>query len=221
MSENMPITEEMLDSLRNSLIDANLCGEISDKRLRHILEVEKMAARLGELYVPEKIPVLRAAALLHDITKERSFDEQIKLCAEYDIKIGENEYYAAKTLHAMTGAKIISKLYPEFDTDEICECVRWHTTGKPEMSLCEKLIYLADYIDMSRTFEDCVALRKIFFGVDILSMNSQQKKEHLDDTLLISYDMTIKGLLEKGTPISIDTISARNELAVKKIKRRI
>ena len=220
MSNKMTLNEEMLDALRKSLMDTNLCGKMSDKRLKHILEVEKMAERLASLYAPEKTLILRAAALLHDVTKECSFDEQIKMCAEFDIKIGEAEYYAAKTLHAMTGAKIISKKYPDFNTEEIRECVRWHTTGKAGMSLCEKLIYLADYIDMSRTFEDCVALREIFFGVDIAAMTEDEKLTHLDDALLISYDMTIKGLLEKGAPISFDTISARNELAINKIKRR-
>ncbi len=220
MSNKKMPNEEMLDTLRRSLVETNLCGKMSDKRLRHTLEVEKMAKRLALLYVPEKEFVLRASALLHDITKECSFDEQIKLCAELDIKIGEIEYYAAKTLHAITGAKIISKKYPEFDIEEIRECVRWHTTGKAGMSLCEKLIYLADYIDMSRTFEDCVCLRESFFGVDIAAMTEEEKQAHLDDTLLVSYDMTIKGLLQKGAPISFDTISARNELAINKIKRR-
>lgn len=221
MSNKTTLNEEMLDTLRKSLVDANLCGKMSDKRLNHILEVEKMAERLAALYAPEKALLLRAAALLHDITKECSFDEQIKLCVELDINIGETEYYAAKTLHAMTGAKIISKKYPEFDIEEIRECVRWHTTGKAGMTLCEKLIYLADYIDMSRTFEDCVTLREIFFGVDIAIMSEEEKYMHLDDTLLISYDMTIKGLIEKCAPISLDTISARNELAINKKKRRI
>ena len=135
MSNGTTLNEGMLDVLRKSLVDTNLCGKMSDKRLRHILEVEKMAERLAELYIPEKVLVLRAAALLHDVTKECSFDEQIALCAEFDIKIGDAEYYAAKTLHAMTGAKIISRKYPEFDIEEISECVRWHTTGKAGMSL--------------------------------------------------------------------------------------
>ncbi len=220
MSNKKIPNEEMLDNLRKSLVDANLCGKMSKKRLAHTLEVEKMAERLASLYAPEKTFELRAAALLHDVTKECSFDEQIRLCAELDIKIGEAEYYAAKTLHAITGSKIIAEKYPEFDIEEIRECVRWHTTGKAGMSLCEKLIYLADYIDMSRTFEDCVKLRALFFGVDFASMTEDEKLAHLDDTLLVSYDMTIKGLLEKGAPISFDTISARNELAINKIKRR-
>ena len=151
MNNSPSVTEKMLDSLRASLIEKNKCGEMSDKRLRHTLEVEKMAERLGEIYAPEKLTYLRAAALLHDITKERSFDEQIKLCAEYDIELGEVEYYAGKTLHAMTGAALIPKIYPEFDIREITES---HRKGKfltsvftpPNSSLAYTRYWLASII---------------------------------------------------------------------------
>ena len=66
------ITEDMIISLRESLRAQNARGEMSDKRYGHTLEVEKMAARIGALYAPDKINVLRAAALLHDVTKEYS-----------------------------------------------------------------------------------------------------------------------------------------------------
>ena len=88
------------------------------------------------------------------------------------------------------------------------------------MTLTEKLIYLADYIDMSRKFGDCVALRDYFFGADIEAMTEEERRAHLDETLLISYDMTMRGLIEKSAPISPETIAARNELAVLHIKRR-
>jgi hypothetical protein len=73
---------------------------------------------------------------------------------------------------------------------------------------------------MSRNFEDCVALRKYFFSRNIEEMSDEEKTEHLDDTLLISFDMTIKGLLEKGAIISPETIAARNELALIRIKQK-
>ena len=214
------ITEDMIIALRESLKAQNERGEMSDKRYDHTLEVEKMAARIGELYAPDKINVLRAAALLHDITKEYSAKLQIKICAEREIPLTEQDMYAVKTLHARTAAALIPERYPEIATPEVISAVRWHTTGKAGMSVCEKIIYLADYIDMSRTFSDCVALREYFFGVDIASMTKEERLAHLDETLLISYDMTIKGLLEKSAPISPETVAARNELAVLHIKRR-
>ena len=74
------MTENMITHLRETVK-----ASMSEKRSFHTLAVEQMAIRLGQIYAPDKIYVLRAAALLHDITKELRGDEQIKLCAEYGI----------------------------------------------------------------------------------------------------------------------------------------
>ena len=210
------ITEKMLDDVRTGLCELYEGGLMSEKRYRHTLEVEKMAARLGEILAPEKISVLRAAGLLHDITKEYPVDMHILICAEHGLELTPLDLCAPKTLHARTAALRIPTDYPELAFREVIDCVRWHTTGHAGMSLCEKIVYLADYIDMSRKFEDCVRLRDYFFCEGLEEMTQSEKLAHLDDTLLISYDITIAGLIEKGAPISYDTISARNELAVKK-----
>ena len=214
------IREEQIIALRESLKAQNARGEMSDKRYNHTIEVEKMAERIGAIYAPDKINTLRAAGLLHDITKEYSANLQLKICAEREIPLTEQDVYAAKTLHARTAAALIPERYPELATPEVISAVRWHTTGKAGMSICEKIIYLADYIDMSRKFEDCVALREYFFGVDFESMTDEEKRVHLDETLLISYDMTMRALIDKSAPISSETIEARNELALLHIKRR-
>ena len=205
----------MLDSLRESLDRNFKSGAMSEKRYRHTLEVEKMAARLGEIFVPNKVNELRAAGLLHDITKEYPTDVQIVLAKRFEIELCELDICAPKTLHARTAAAVIESEYPEFAVGEVVGAVRWHTTGHAGMTLCEKLVYLADYIDMSRTFPDCVKLREFFFCDGFDSMSDDEKLCHLDKTLLMSYDMTLEGLIENGAPISPDTIAARNELAVK------
>ncbi len=220
MCEDRVITEEKLDELRNTLKEQAERGEISSKRLFHTLEVEKMAERLGRIYAPDKLNTLRAAALLHDITKEYSTNLHLKICAEYNIPLTEQDVYAAKTLHARTAAALIPEKHPDFATPEVVSAVRWHTTGRVGMTLTEKLIYLADYIDMSRKFDDCVELRNHFFGVELEVMSEEKRLAHLDETLLISFDMTINGLIEKRAPISEETIGARNELAILCIKRR-
>lgn len=214
------VTETMLDRLRTSLEQDCENGKMSKKRFFHTCEVEKMAARLGEIFAPEKINILRAAALLHDITKECSLQEQIELADRYGIKLTDMDICASKTLHAMTAAACIDDLYPEFALPEIKSCVRWHTTGHAKMSLTEKLIYLADYIDMSRKFDDCVMLREYFFCDGLMEMSKEEQLSHLDDTILLSYDITLAALIEKKTPISPDTISARNEIAVKKCLKK-
>lgn len=208
------ITAEMLEDLRKKLEKSHSQGSMSEKRYRHTLEVEKMAARLSALFAPEKENILRAAALLHDVTKEYPNDLQITLAEKYGIELTALDKCAPKTLHAMTAAASIAYDYPEFAIDEVISAVRWHTTGHSKMTLCEKLVYLADYIDMSRTFEDCVELREYFFCDGLENMSDDERLLHLDRTLLKSYDMTLFGLIEKKAPISPDTIAARNDLAV-------
>ena len=209
------ITEQMLDTLRQRVSEG-----MSPKRFNHTAEVEKMAAYLGELYASDKVDVLRAAALLHDVTKEYSTDRQLQICALKDIPLDADALYAPKTLHAITAAALIPESFAEFATEEIIGCVRWHTTGREGMTLCEKLIYLADYIDMSRTFPDCVRLREFFMDAHPEKMSESQRQEHLRDTLIMSYGMTVRGLIEDGLPISADTVRARNALIREKLANR-
>lgn len=203
--------EEMLAALREKMKN-----EMGEKRYNHTLEVEKMAARLGEIYAPDKLSALRAAALLHDVTKERTVDEHVAICESAGLVVSRAELKSPKMFHAKTGALVILQKYPQFATDEIVNAVRYHTTGKADMSIMEKIIYLADYIDMSRTFEDCVALRNFFFDFDFDNASEKEKLEHLNDTLIMSYDLTIRGLLEDGKHINDTTFEARNFLILEK-----
>ena len=209
------ITESMLDALREQVSSG-----MSEKRFYHTAEVEKMAARLGALYAPEKIPMLRAAALLHDITKEYSTDRHLLICAQKELTVSRRDLYAPKTFHARTAAALIPDLYPAFAEEELISCVRWHTTGRAGMTLCEQLVYLADYIDQSRTFSDCVRLRNFFFDAKPEEMDPQARLSHLRDTLILSFDMTIRALLDEGVPVSDDSFEARNELICRRISEQ-
>ena len=191
---------------------ASVVGKLSPKRARHTLAVEEMAARLGALYAPDKIPMLRAAALLHDLTKEYKTDYQVMLSARYGLSVTKADLLSPKTFHARTAAAVIPDEYPAFAEEELLTAVRYHTTGREGMSLSEQIIYLADYIDMSRTFEDCVRLREYFFDAHPEDMSEGERLSHLRKTLILSFDMTVRALLEDGAVISEDTILARNWL---------
>ncbi len=206
------ITEKMLDQLRESIKST-----MSPKRFHHTEEVEKMVIRLGEIYLPEKLPILRAAALLHDLTKEYSTDRQLMIMAQKGMTVSRTDLYAPKTFHARTAAALIPELYPEFADEEIISAVRWHTTGHAGMSLCEQLVYLADYIDMSRTFEDCVTLREFFFEKDLTQMSEEERLVHLTDTLIYSFDLTMAALSWDGLPISPESNDARNDLICRRL----
>ena len=205
----MKFTEQQLELLRDEISE-----KMSEKRFFHTAEVEKMAARIGEIYAPDKIDVLRAAGLLHDITKEYSTEKQLQICREFGIITTKQDILTPKTFHAKTAAVLIPVLYPEFADEEVVSAVRWHTTGNAEMTLLEKIVYLADYIDESRKFDDCVKLRRVFWDAKPEKMSEKERDTHLTKTLLVSFDMTLASLISENAPISDDTFKARNSLVL-------
>lgn len=204
---SIEITDYQIDGLREQI-----ASMMSGFRLEHTLGVERMAKTLGCLYCPEKVRALRAAALLHDVTKEFAVEKHIFVAAEYGVTFPLEIIAAPATMHSITAALIIPEKYPTFSSREILDAVRYHTTGRAGMSLCEKLIYLADYIEETRKYEDCCALRTEFFGASPEKMTEKERMAHLDRVILHSFDLTISDLIEKGRVISADTVNARNHI---------
>ena len=200
----MNITDMALDSLRLSVK-----GRLSDFRWSHTAGVERMAARLADIYAPEKRNLLCAAALLHDITKEKKTDEQIEICTRYGYSLREDEIGSPAILHAITAALVIPYEYPELATDEIISAVRWHTTGREGMTLEEKIIYLADYIEDTRKYDECIALRNMFFDAKPENMTACAAEEHLDRVILRSLEMTVNDIKSKGGTVCTDTLLAQ------------
>lgn len=201
----MDITLLMLDELRE-----RVGNYMSEKRYAHTVAVEDMASRMAKYLCPEKTNILRAAALLHDITKELTADEHIKICESLGVSYDSDNVAAKKTFHAMTAAAKIRVDYPLFADEEIIGAVRYHTTGREGMTLSEKIIYLADYIDDTRKFPECIFLREMFWGADIENMTMEERLEHLDRVVLKSLDITISDLIDGGKVINRDTVAARN-----------
>ncbi len=204
------INETMLDSLR-----AEVSASMSPKRFRHTAAVEEMIARLCALYCPEQTNVMRVAALLHDITKELPAEEQVALCEAHGLAVTPLDRLSPKTFHARTAAAVIPTRYPDFAAREIVEAVRWHTTGHSGMTLCEVLLYLADYIDDTRTFDSCVLLRHAFWDADPATMTREERLKHLMEVTVMSFNLTLRDLIEEGNPIAADTADARNDLLLR------
>ena len=194
----------MLDNLK-----ASVKSVLSDFRWSHTEGAEKMAARLARIYAPDKENELRAAALLHDITKEKKTDGQIALCEQYGYKLRDDEIGSPAILHAITASLIIPDEYPDFATDDVISSVRWHTTGREGMSLCEKMIYLADYIEETRKYEECITLRNMFFDADPEKMNADEAEKHLDRVILRSLDMTVEDISAKDCNVCKETLAAK------------
>ena len=185
---------------------------LTEKRYAHTRAVEKEAARLGEIYLPERIPALRASALLHDITKKEDTEKQLKICAEFGIITDETDRLSPSVFHAMTGAAVASRDFAEFTDGEILSGIRWHTTGRAGMSIFESIVYLADYIEETRTFDDCVKLRRDFWG---RIEKGDDPREVFDEIMIESFDLTLAGLIRDGLPIAADSVAARNDRLLK------
>ncbi len=201
------ITEEMLASLSEQIFQ-----QMSPKRFAHTLAVEEMVARLCNLFCPEYTMEMRAAALLHDITKEWDNQKQENFCLQNGLLVTNAERQSPKTFHARTAAILIPLEYSAFSTPTVLSAVRWHTTGREKMSLCERLLYLADYIDTTRIFESCVILRRYFWGANPSDMTVEERLSLLRDTLILSFQFTIRDLLEERKVIAEDTFKAFNSL---------
>ena len=170
---------------------------LKPKRIPHVLGTECEAVHLAHLYGADEEEA-RIAALLHDCTKKLSIEEHLALCEQYDIVLDKMQRWALKLQHAMTGAEIARHIFGE--KEEICQAIRWHTTGKPDMTLLEKVLYLADYIEPNRDFTGVDELRKTVW-------------EDLDKGLLMGLNMSIDSMLRRGNPVHPDTLAARDFLA--------
>ena len=169
---------------------------LKPKRMPHVLGTEQEAVRLAERYGAD-VTKARIAALLHDCTKKLDMDEQLALCKKYHIPLDELEQKALKLLHAKTGAAIAREVFGV--DDEIYRAIWWHTTGHADMTLLEKIIYLADYIEPSRDFP----------GVDDLR---QAVHADLDRGLVKALDDSIQDMRQWGNPVHHNTLDARDYL---------
>lgn len=119
------------------------------------------------------------------------------LCRQYGIEPDAAERREGKLLHAITGAAVA---YADFGVSgEVRDAIRWHTTGKADMTLLEKIIYLADYIEPTRDFCDLTELRRLAF-------------EDLDGALLLGFTMAVEDLAKKGMPVHPNSVLARDYL---------
>lgn len=169
---------------------------LKHKRIPHVLGTEQEAIRLAERYGAD-VEKARIGALLHDCTKKLDMAEQLALCERYGIALDPLEQKALKLLHAKTGAAIARDVFGV--DEEIYGAILWHTTGRAGMTLLEKILYLADYIEPSRDFPGVDKLRAVCY-------------KDLDAGLLMGLEMTIGEMNALGSPVHHATIEARDAL---------
>ncbi|MBR4949559.1 MAG: nicotinate-nucleotide adenylyltransferase [Clostridia bacterium] len=165
----------------------------SGHRLSHSLSVEKEAVRLAKIHGvdAEKASI---AGILHDVTKKWEPAEQLTLCSQFGIIPDEIQKENHKLLHALSGY-VFSKNILKIEDEEILQAIRYHTTGRPEMSDLEKIIFLADMTEPLRDFPKVDELRKI---VDI----------SLSEAMAFSLKLSLEKLSKENVPIHEDTKNA-------------
>lgn len=122
--------------------------ELDDDRYRHTLGVMYTSAALAMCYGAD-LEKAQVAGLLHDCAKCIPNEKKIRLCEKHQIPVSRVEQGAPFLLHSKLGAFLAKTKY-EVEDEEILQAIVWHTTGKPEMTLLEKIVFLADYIEPMR-----------------------------------------------------------------------
>ena len=200
------ITEEDLKAIENTVK-----LEMGEDRFFHTLGVVHEISRLGEIFLPNDIAELKAAALLHDITKEYSHKKQLQLCEKFGIILDNADLIAEQVLHSKTGAYVAREKFPKIVSERIFNAIYRHTLGDENMSLFDKLLYLSDFTEENRTNSFCLELRRMFWhNFDALTREQQEKR--LDEALLFSFESTIARLEISGRPVSKKTLLARDSL---------
>ena len=184
--KNLPM--ERLEQVVVSLLKKN--------RINHVLGCRDTAVELAKHWGANETDAARAG-ILHDITKALDGPLQLTLCEEYGTILSDFSKKYPKTLHALTGALVAERIFGE--NEAVVTAIRYHTTGRANMSLLEKIIYVADYMEPNRAFAGVETLRELAFS-------------DMDAALKLGLEMTLEHLARQGNEVSPESRGALNEL---------
>lgn len=182
------LTDEELRCVSYSMVKA--------KRLPHIRGTEQTAVELAQRWGgdPEK---MRRAAILHDCTKYAAREEHLAICDRYGIELDDLERSAEKLLHSKSGAALAKHVFGQ--DDEIYTAILYHTTGRGNMTLAEKILYLADYMEPCRNFPEVEEMRRL-------------AETNLDEAVLMGVRLSIQEMLERNRVVHHNTLEAEASL---------
>ncbi len=174
--KNLPARE--LEQVVISLLKPN--------RVAHVLGCRDTAVELARRWGADPVDAERAA-LLHDITKALDGHLQLDLCRAYGVELDAFSRAYPKTLHALTGSLVAQRIFGE--NQKVVDAICCHTTGKADMNMLEKIIYVADYMEPNRDFPGVEELRYLT-TVD------------MTQALIKGLSMTIDVLKKQGSTVS-------------------
>ena len=172
---------------------------LNESRYIHTLGVVSVAKKLARIngVCEEKAEI---AALSHDIAKNIKVKRMKEILDQNNIVLNECENKTPELWHSII-APIVAKEVFKINDKEILSAIRWHTTGRPKMTKLEKIIYIADMIEPSRSFNGIEDIRK-------------ETLQDLDKGVILGLTHTLRYLLSKNQLVDINTINARNYLLI-------
>ncbi len=182
------------------LLKEELKENLSEKRYLHSIGVMNMCEKLANKYGGD-VKRAKLIGLVHDMAKEMSDKEMLEYVEKNNIEVSEVEKFVPQILHGKIAACMSKKRY-DFD-DEMCEAIAYHTTGKENMTLLQKILFVADKIDETRKYEGVEDLRKIAF-------------KSLDKAIIKNIDETLKINLNSNNVIFDESINTRNYIIMHK-----
>lgn len=185
-----------LKQLRDYQLRAVSYSMMRAKRIPHVQGAEREAVKLAKRWGAD-VRHARRAAILHDCTKYYTVEEHFSICERYGVELDRVERQSEKLLHAKTGAALACHVFGE--PREVQAAIYYHTTGKGNMSLLEKILYLADYMEPHRDFPGVEKLRALAY-VD------------LNAAVALGCEMSIAEMEEKRREVHPNTRSALDSL---------
>jgi len=179
-----------------------LKSRLTEQRFIHSLNVADMAQKLADRYDADREKAY-FAGLVHDSTKNIPDNEQLQIMKNGGIILTSEEKSNPSLYHSISGSVYVRDELKCFD-DEIISAIRYHTTGKANMTLLEKIIYVADFISAERNFNGVEYMRKLAF-------------EDLDKACLFAVDFSIPNLIGRRVVLHPDTVALYNDLIMKKV----
>lgn len=186
-------------------ISEELKNILSEKRYKHSIGTMKMAKKLAFRY---KVDVQKASltGLTHDIAKELKDEERIEYVKKNNIKLDEIEKENPALWHAKIGANMVKQRYGF--TEDMQKAIIYHTTAHKRMDKLSKIIYVADKIEETRNYEGVEQLRRLAM-------------QDLNECMIKLLDHAIKKNKEKGIIVHKDSLLARRELCLMKLKKNM
>ena len=165
---------------------------LKPNRVQHVLGCRDTCVALAKRWGADETDAARAG-LLHDITKALDGPDQLTLCRAYGKLLDEFSKRYPKTLHALTGSLVAERIFGE--NPAVVAAIASHTTGKADMNMLEKIIYVADYMEPNRDFPGVDRLRELAFS-------------DIDAALKLGLEMTLEHLKNQGAEVSPESREA-------------